>query len=210
MSEYAVRERITQLGRSLFQRRYTSGSSGNISVRLPDGILITPTNACLGELTEDRISKVDWSGNHIAGDRPSKEAFLHLAMYRQRPDDSAIVHLHSTWSVAVSCLADIDPANVLPPITAYYVMRVGKLPLIDYYPPGDVGLAQAVEAKARQAHSLLLANHGPVVAGKSLEAAGAAIEELEETARLYMLLRGLPVRFLTSDQVRQLQERFSE
>ncbi len=208
MSERHIRQRIARLGQSLFLRRYTSGSSGNISVRLPDGILITPTNACLGELTEDRISKVSWNGDHLSGDQPSKEAFLHLAIYRQRPDDSAIVHLHSTWSVAVSCLADIDPSDVLPPITAYYVMRVGRLPLVDYYPPGDPALAQAVEMAAQRAHSLLLANHGPVVSGRNLDAAAAAIEELEETARLYMLLRSQPTRFLTSEQVRALQERF--
>ncbi len=206
MSERDLREQIVQQGKSLFERRYTSGSSGNISVKLPDGILITPTNSSLGRLDADAISKVDWDGNHLAGDKPSKEAFLHLSMYRMRPQEASVVHLHSTWSVAVSCLADIDPQNALPAITAYYVMRVGQLPLVEYYPPGDQTLAAAVERLAATSHSLLLANHGPVVAGKSLDAAVNSIEELEETARLYLLLRDLPTRFLTDAQCQQLRE----
>ncbi len=208
MSERDLREQIVMQGKSLFARRYTSGSSGNISVRLPDGILITPTNSSLGSLDADAISKVDWDGNHLSGEKPSKEAFLHLSMYRMRPREASVVHLHSTWSVAVSCLADIDPANVLPPITAYYVMRVGQLPLVDYYPPGDKTLADAVESLAASAHSLLLANHGPVVAGKSLEAAVNSIEELEETARLYLVLRDLPTRYLTEAQCEELRTLF--
>jgi ribulose-5-phosphate 4-epimerase/fuculose-1-phosphate aldolase len=162
----------------------------------------------LGNLDADAISKVDWQGNHLSGDCPSKEAFLHLSMYRQRSEEQAVVHLHSTWSVAVSCLANVDRENVLPPITAYYVMRVGQLPLIDYYPPGDIKLAEAVESVAQASHSLLLANHGPVVAGKSLQAATDAVEELEETARLFMILRGETARFLTSEQCAELQARF--
>ncbi len=208
MSERFLREQIVTQGKSLFARRYTSGSSGNISVRLPDGILITPTNSSLGSLEADAISKVSWQGEHLAGDLPSKEAFLHLSMYRMRPAEMSVVHLHSTWSVAVSCLSDVDTDNVLPPITAYYVMRVGRLPLVDYFPPGDRDLADAIERLAATSHSLLLANHGPVVAGKSLESAVNAIEELEETARLFMILRGLPTRFLTDDQCQQLQARF--
>lgn len=209
MSERELREQIVAQGKSLFARRYTSGSSGNISVKLPDGILITPTNSSLGSLDADAISKVDWSGNHLAGDTPSKEAFLHLSMYRQRPQEKSVVHLHSTWSVAVSCLADVDPQDVLPPITAYYVMRVGRLPLVEYFPPGDQMLAGAVERLAANASSLLLANHGPVVAGKSLTAAVNAMEELEETARLYMILRQSKTRFLSSEQCQQLRERFA-
>jgi 3-dehydro-4-phosphotetronate decarboxylase len=208
MSERELREEIARHGQSLFGRRYTSGSSGNISVRVPDGILITPTNSSLGSLDADRISKVDWDGNHLSGDRPSKEAFLHLSMYRKRPREAAVVHLHSTWSVAVSCLADLNPQNVLPPITAYYVMRVGQLPLVEYFPPGDPQLATAVENRAEYSSSVLLANHGPVVAGKSLEAAVHSIEELEETARLYLILRNLPTKFLSEDQCQQLRERF--
>lgn len=208
MSEAKLRERIAEHGRSIFERGLTFGSSGNISVRTEDGWLMTPTNVALGRLDPGRLSKLGPDGRHLAGDAPTKEAMLHLAMYRQRPAAQAVVHLHSTHSVAVSCLTDIDPADVLPPITAYYVMRVGKLPLIPYYPPGDTGLADAVGAKAATHSAVLLANHGPVVAGGSLDAAIGAIEELEETARLHLLLQGHRTRFLTAEQVALLRERF--
>jgi ribulose-5-phosphate 4-epimerase/fuculose-1-phosphate aldolase len=208
MSEQRWRERIASLGRSIFARGLTFGSSGNISVRNEDGWLMTPTNVALGDIDPARISKLDSEGRHLSGDAPTKEAMLHLAMYRERPNAAAVLHLHSTHSVAVSALAHIDPNDVLPPITAYYVMRVGRLPLIPYYPPGDQGLAEAVGKQAAKHHALLLANHGPVVAGGSLDAAAAAIEELEETARLYLLLQGHRTRFLTPEQVATLRERY--
>ena len=208
MTEKHLRERIAAYGRSIFTRGLTFGSSGNISVRLPDGMLITPTNSCLGDLDPDRISKLDPQGNLIEGDRPSKEAFLHHSMYRARPTEQAIVHLHSTHSVAVSCLEEIDPANVLPPITAYYVMRVGQLPLVPYFAPGNEQLAEAVERFAKLSHCVLLANHGPVVAGSSLEAAVNSTEELEETAKLFLMLRHEKTRFLNDDQVTDLKQRF--
>lgn len=208
MSEEAIRTQIALHGKSLFERGYGCGSSGNISVRLDDGFLVTPTNSCMGRLDPSRIAKVDLTGAHVSGDEPSKEAFLHLAMYEERPDAGAIVHLHSTHSVAVSCLADIDPADVLPPITAYYVMRVGRLPLVPYYRPGDRTLAEAVRARARDHHAVLLANHGPVVAGKNLNAAVYAAEELEETAKLHLLLRGQKTRFLDTEQVTDLTRAF--
>ncbi|MBB3207262.1 ribulose-5-phosphate 4-epimerase/fuculose-1-phosphate aldolase [Rhodopirellula rubra] len=204
MSERELRERIATQGQSLFDRGLTAGSSGNISVRLPDGMLITPTNSCLGRLDPDRITKIDNVGNVVAGDKPSKEAFLHHSMYQSRPGEQAIVHLHSTHSVAVSCLANIDEQNVLPPITAYYVMRVGTLPLVPYFPPGDMKLAEAVERAAKLSHAVLLSNHGPVVAGGSLESAVNATEELEETAKLFLLLRHETTRFLTPQQVSDL------
>ncbi|HLW28032.1 MAG TPA: 3-oxo-tetronate 4-phosphate decarboxylase [Kiloniellales bacterium] len=207
-TENSLRERIALHGRSLFERGYGCGSSGNISVRLEDGILVTPTNSSMGRLDPARISKLDWEGGLVSGDKPSKEAFLHLAMYQERPEEKAVVHLHSTHSVAVSCLAEIDPEDVLPPITAYYVMRVGKLPLLPYYRPGDMALAEAVRAAARQHRAMLLANHGPVVAGKDLEAAVYAAEELEETARLFLLLRGERTRFLTQEQIADLKTHF--
>jgi ribulose-5-phosphate 4-epimerase/fuculose-1-phosphate aldolase len=208
MSEQRCRERIASLGQSIFARGLTFGSSGNISVRIEDGWLMTPTNVALGDLDPARLSKLDANGRHLSGDAPTKEAMLHLAMYRERPNAAAVLHLHSTHSVAVSALAHIDPNDVLPPITAYYVMRVGRLPLIPYYPPGDQGLAEAVGKQAAKHHALLLANHGPVVAGGSLDAAAAAIEELEETARLYLLLQGHRTRFLTPEQVAALRERY--
>lgn len=208
MSEQELRARIAMHGKSLFDRGLTCGSSGNISVRLPDGILVTPTNSCLGRLDPDRISKLTWNGNVVCGDQPSKEAFLHLSVYRVRDGEQAIVHLHSTHSVAVSCLADIDPHDALPAITAYYLMRVGKLPLVPYYAPGDVALAEAVANAAQNARSMLLANHGPVVSAADLDAAVYATEELEETAKLFLMLRDQPTRFLTAEQQQQIVERY--
>lgn len=208
MSESALREQICELGRSLFERGLTMGSSGNISVRLDAGWLMTPTNACLGRLDPARITRLDAHGRHVDGDAPTKEHFLHMAMYDERPGDGAIVHLHSTYSVAVSCLPDIDAADCIPPLTAYYVMRVGRLPLVPYHMPGDPTLGDAVRGLAGQHSAVLLANHGPVVAGRHLEAAVYATEELEETAKLYLLLRGQNPRCLTPAQVEALRERY--
>jgi ribulose-5-phosphate 4-epimerase/fuculose-1-phosphate aldolase len=208
MSEAKTRDRIATLARSLFARGLTFGSTGNISVRIDDGWLVTPTGTSMGEIDPERIAKLDEQGAWVGGDRPTKESFLHLAMYQQRPKAGAVVHLHSTYSVAVSCLEDIDQDNVLPPITAYYVMRIGRLPLVPYFPPGDVDLAKAVGEMAGNHHAVLLANHGPVVAGASLEDAIYATEELEETARLFLLLRGADTRLLTADEVHVLQDRF--
>lgn len=208
MNERELREQIVEHGRSLYDRGLTPGSSGNISVRLTDGFLITPTNSCLGRLDPEAISRLDSVGNLISGMPPSKEAFLHMAYYRTRINEQAIVHLHSTHSVAVSCLRDIDPENVLPPITAYYVMRVGRLPLVPYFAPGDIQLAEAVALAVRASKGALLANHGPVIGGKDLSNAVYAVEELEETAKLYLLLRHQATQFLTENQVQQLHERF--
>ncbi len=144
----------------------------------------------------------------MASDKPTKESFLHLAVYDQRPGSGAVVHLHATYSVAVSVLADLDPADLLPPITAYYVMRVGKLPLVPFYAPGDMKLAEAVRETASAHHAILLANHGPVVAGSDLSAALDAAEELEETARLFMLLQGQRTRYLTDGQVAGVRAAF--
>ena len=206
--ESRLREEICLHARSLFERGYGCGSSGNISARLADGWLLTPTNSSMGRLDPARLAKLDAQGRHVSGDKPSKEAFLHLAMYEERPEMQAVVHLHATHSVAVSCLADADPEDVLPPITAYYVMRVGKLPLVPYFPPGDRALAEAVREKAREHHAMLLANHGPVVAGKALDAAVYAAEELEETAKLFLLLRGENTRWLSAAEVAELRVRF--
>ena len=208
MTESAARERIAEIGRSLHARGLAHGSAGNISVRLEDGLLITPTNTSMGRLEPEGISKISLDGTLISGDRPSKEAFLHLAMYRERPNDRAIVHLHATHSVAVGCLADVDETDVLPPLTAYYVMQVGRLPLVPYFRPGDRALAEAVGRVAREHHAMLLANHGPVVSGRTLDAATNAIEELEQTARLYLLLDGKKTRPLTAEQVAELRAVF--
>jgi 3-dehydro-4-phosphotetronate decarboxylase len=208
MNETQTRDAMARHGEALYQRRYAHGSSGNISVRIDDGFLITPTNSCLGRLDPARIAKVGFDGKPVSGDKPSKESFLHLAMYQERPSATGIVHLHSTHSVAVSCLCHKDAGDVLPPITAYYVMRIGKLPLLPYYRPGDMALADAVRACARRHHAMLLANHGPVVAGKSLDDAVYNAEELEETARLFLLLDGRKTRFLNTEQIAVLQEAF--
>jgi 3-dehydro-4-phosphotetronate decarboxylase len=204
MSEAKLREAICAIGASIFARGLTAGSSGNISVRTDDGWLMTPTRSSLGRLDPVRLSKLDESGRLVAGDPPTKESFLHRVMYEERAKIGAVVHLHSTYSVAVSCLAEIDPADVLPPITAYYVMRVGRLPLVPYFKPGDLKLAEAVRGFAGKHHAVLLANHGPVVGGADLDAAVNAIEELEETAKLYLLLRGAKTCFLTRAQVAEL------
>ena len=206
MSENSERDSICRLAKSLFDRGLTIGSSGNISVRLADGWLMTPTGSSMGNLDPNEISKLDLNGKLISGKSPTKESFLHIAMYDERPDSGAVVHLHSTHSVAVSCLAGIDKKNVLPPITAYYVMKIGKLPLVPYFPPGDINLAKAVKEMASNHHAVLLANHGPVVAGKTLEDAVYAIEELEETARLFLLLRNMKTQYLNEKQVSALNE----
>ncbi len=207
-TESALRDEIVMLGRSLYDRGLTPGSSGNISVRLDDGWLMTPTNACLGRLDPARLSKLDAAGFPVAGEPPTKESFLHAAMYEERPKAGAVVHLHSTHAVALSCLANVDPNDVLPPITAYYVMRVGRLPLVPFYLPGDRMLAEAVRKLATRHHAVLLANHGPVVAGTTLSNAVYAIEELEETAKLHLLLHGQKVRPLTTAQVAEVMAAF--
>lgn len=205
-AEADLRDAICRTGASLFERGFTHGSTGNISARLPDGgWLMTPTGSSLGTLDPARLSKLDHDGRLIDGDAPTKEAFLHTTMYGARPGSGAVVHLHSLYSVAVSCRADIDHHNCLPPLTAYYAMRIGTLPLVPYYPPGDKALAEAVGKFASDHHAVLLANHGPVVAGNSLSAATDAIEELEATARLFLLLEGRPLRPLTREQVAHLR-----
>ena len=210
-AETKLREEICRIARSIFDRGLTHGSTGNISARLDDGWLLTPTGSSLGSLDPARLSKLDWNGGLISGDKPSKENFLHLAMYEERAKANAhadaVIHLHSTHSVAVSVLEDVNPGDVLPPITAYYVIRVGSLPLVPYFAPGDLQLADAVRRLAGKHHAVLLANHGPVVAGSSLAAAADATEELEETAKLFLLLQGRRIRTLTPEQVQALRAR---
>lgn len=208
MNETKIREQIAAIGKSLYDRGLAHGSAGNISVKLSDGWLMTPTNSCLGRLDPERIARLDAQGKLLSGDKPSKETFLHLAMYRERAAAGAVVHLHSVHAVAVSCLGDLNPDDVFPPVTAYAIMQLGRLALAPYYPPGDEGLAAAVGKLAAKHHAVLLANHGPVVAASSLDAAVNAIEELEQTAKLVLLLRGQPVRTLTAEQVAELGRRF--
>lgn len=206
--EDRLRDELVMLGRSLYDRGLAHGSAGNLSVKLSDGWLMSPTNSCLGRLDPARLSRLDVHGCLVDGDAPSKEAFLHLAMYGERATCGAVVHLHSMHSVAVSCLDGLDPNDVLPPITAYAVMQVGRLALVPYFPPGDPALAEAVRRVASKHHSILLSNHGPVVAGRSLSAAVNAVEELEQTSRLMLLLDGRRTRLLDPAQVEELERRF--
>ncbi len=204
MNEAKLRDEICRFGQSMFNRGLTMGSSGNISVKTKHGWLVTPTNASLGNLDPDRLSLLDQHGKLVSGDAPTKEVPLHTAMYDSVANCGAIVHLHSTHSVAVSLLPDTNPEDALPPLTAYYVMRVGRTALIPYHKPGDPMIGDAIKGLAGKYTSVLLANHGPVMAGKSLEAAVYATEELEETAKLHLITRGLNPRVLTSDQIAAL------
>lgn len=203
-SEAGARAAIVDAARSIFARRLTHGSTGNVSVRVGDRILVTPTGCSLGTVMPGDLSVIGLCGEHLTGPAPSKEAFLHAAVLRARPTATAVVHTHSTYSAAVSCLADLDPADALPPLTAYFVMRVGHLPLLPYHAPGDAALEQLAEATARNHHAMLLRNHGPVVAGGNLGAALDALEELEHTAQLFLLLHGRPTRPLTPEQAMAL------
>lgn len=204
MKETAVRDTIVRLAQSLFQRGYTVGSSGNISARLDDGMLMTPTNSCFGFLDPARLSKLDNSGKLVSGDPPSKEIFLHNAFYETRKSTGAVVHLHSTHATAVSCLPDIDPDDAIPPLTPYVVMRVGRVKLVPYVRPGDPAMGDLIRALDGKYAAVLLANHGPVVSAKDVETAVYASEELEETAKLVLLLRGEKPRRLTGEQIEDL------
>jgi ribulose-5-phosphate 4-epimerase/fuculose-1-phosphate aldolase len=209
MTEADIREQMAQLAASLFARGFSVGSAGNISARVEGGFLITPTNSSLGGLDPRRISRLDADFAHIGGDKPSKEVFMHRAFYLARPEAGAVVHLHSTMATAVACLPDVEPSNPIPPLTPYFVMRVGRtMPLIRYYRPGDPAMEPAIHAAAREARAVLLANHGPVVSGASLLDAVYAAEELEEAAKLFLMLRGTNPRLLTAAQVDELLARF--
>jgi len=202
MTEFETRRLLVYLAASLFQRGFCVGSAGNISVRLDDGYLMTPTNASFGRLDANILSKLDTKFRHVSGEKPSKEVFMHRAFYNARPEVGAVVHLHSTMATAIACLADVDTDNPIPPATPYFVMRVGRrLPLVPYFRPGDPAMEQAIFTEAASARAVLLANHGPVVSGKTLEDAVRIAEELEESATLFMLLRGAPVRLLSAGQI---------
>jgi len=206
--ETRAREEIADFGRMLYQRGLAHGSSGNLSARVPGGLLVTPTNTCLGRLDPARLSKLDLEGRVLSGDPPSKESLLHLALYRARDVSGGIVHLHCTHCVALSCRADLPADDVLPPVTAYHVMRIGQLPRLPFYRPGDPALAAAVGASASLHHAMLLANHGPVVAGRTLAEAVYNAEELEESAKIFLLLEGRATCYLTQAQVAEVAAAF--
>jgi 3-dehydro-4-phosphotetronate decarboxylase len=210
VDERETRVLLSALAASLFARGFSVGSAGNISVRLPDGYLMTPTNSSLGRLDPERLSKLDLDFRHLGGDKPSKEVFMHRAFYQAREDAGAVVHLHSTQATAVSCLPDVDQSNPIPPLTPYFVMRVGRcMPIIPYYRPGDPAMEPAISEAAKNARAVLLANHGPVVAGRTLTDAVYAAEELEEAAKLFLMLRLQSPRLLTSGQVDDLLATFA-
>ena len=206
MSHQSVlREHMVMHGRSLFERGFGVGTSGNLSVRIEGGYLATPTNSCLGRLHPDRLSKLDMEGNHVAGDVPTKELPLHLAVYAARPKAGAVVHLHSTCATAVSCLADVDQAtNCLPPLTAYQAMRFGRLPVVPYFRPGEPEPGRAIAPYAAASRAMLLANHGSLVSEATLDAAVAVAEEVEESCKLFLMLRGSALRTLSTEQLDEL------
>ena len=210
MTEAETRALLVTLAGSLYARGFSVGSAGNISVRLEDGgYLITPTNSCLGRLEAARISRLDAAFRHIGGDKPSKEVFMHRAFYTARAEAGAVVHLHSTMATAVACLPEMDADNPIPPLTPYFVMRVGRrMPVVPYYRPGDPAMEPAIAAAAADARAVLLANHGPVVSGRTLTDAVYAAEELEEAAKLALLLRGASPRLLSGAQVADLLATF--
>jgi ribulose-5-phosphate 4-epimerase/fuculose-1-phosphate aldolase len=206
MNEAETRTLLVELAASLFQRGYSVGSAGNISVKLDDGYLITPTNSCLGRLSPDRLARLDSNFVHVGGDKPSKEVFMHRAFYQARPMAGAVVHLHSTMATAIACLPEPD---ALPLLTPYFVMRIGRsLPVVPYYRPGDPAMEPAIAAEAANVAAVLLANHGPVVSARTLTDAVYAAEELEEAAKLAFVLRGASPRALTPAQVDDLLKTF--
>ncbi|MBE9636498.1 3-oxo-tetronate 4-phosphate decarboxylase [Salipiger mangrovisoli] len=209
MSESKLREQICEMAASMFARGLTGGASGNISARTEDGgLLVSPTGSSFGSLDPARLSRFDAQGTLISGDAPTKEMPLHSAFYETRGKTGAVVHLHSCHAVAWSMMPDIDPENLLPPLTAYAVMRLGKVRLLPFFVPGDPAMGDAVRGLAGKRSAVVLANHGPVVAGKDLEAAVYAMEELEETAKLALLLHGRQPRILTSGQVKKVVDKF--
>ena len=209
MTETQQREAICEIARSLFERGFTHGSTGNISARTEDGgLLVSPTGTSFGRLDPARLSRFDAKGNLVDGDAPTKEMPLHSAFYETRSTAGAVVHLHSTHAVALSMLPDVDPDDFLPPLTPYAIMRLGRVKLLPFYLPGDPAIGAAVRGLAGRRSAVMLANHGPVVAGRDVASAAAAVEELEETSRLALLLRGLNPRMLTTDQIRSVVDRF--
>lgn len=196
-----ARRAIERVAHSIHRRGLTHGRTGNLAVRDGDRVLLTPTGVSLADVDADRLSVVALDGSHLDGPKPTKEAFLHVALLRVRTEANAVVHTHSLHAAAVSCLSDTDPENPIPPLTAYYGMRVGKLRMLPYFAPGDPAATGAVEEAARVTHALLLRNHGPVVAGADLDTALDAVEELEHTAQLFLLTRGLATSPLTSAQL---------
>ncbi|MFC4271286.1 aldolase [Sneathiella chungangensis] len=208
--ENRSREQICEMAKSIYDRGLTGSASGNISLRLSNGqLLVTPTGSSFGRLDPARLTLLNQDFSYSSGDQATKEMALHSAFYETRPGiTGAVVHLHSSHSVALSVLPDIDPENVLPPITAYGIMKLGKVKLLPYFMPGDPAMGDAIRGLAGKRSAVLLAHHGPVVAGKDLEAAVYAMEELEETAKLTLLTHRLQPNLLNDSQVRDIVTKF--
>ena len=204
-TDYEARHTMVAIARIISARSLTHSTTGNVSVRVGDRILITPTGSSLATVEPDDLSGIDENGNHVGGPKPSKEAFVHAAVLRARPQDNAVIHTHSTHAAAVSCLDGLDSADALPAFTAYFAMRVGKVPLLAYHAPGDQALGPIVQTAAVGNRALLLSHHGPIVAGVTLDSALECLEELEENAKLYFLLAGYPTRPLSPEQVAALR-----
>ncbi|MEM1353213.1 MAG: aldolase [Pseudomonadota bacterium] len=209
-TEARLREQICLLAKSIFDRGLTGGSTGNISARTEDGgLLVSPTGTSFGRLDPARLSRFDASGQQVGGDAPTKEMPLHSAFYDTRSTAGAVVHLHSCHSVALSMMPDVDADCFLPPLTPYGIMKLGRVKLLPFFLPGDPAMGEAVRGLAGKRSAVMLANHGPVVTGKDVEAACNAVEELEDTARLALLTRGMHPRMLTPEQVTQIVTRFN-
>lgn len=203
--ETQLRNDLVRVGHILFERGLTNGSAGNMSVALDDGTFIaTPTGSSLGQLNIEDLSKIDAKGLLISGAKPTKEVPFHLALYQANPEVKAIIHLHSTYSTAYACLAGLDPANAICPMTPYIVMRLGKVILLPYHKPGSVEIANDLSKVAAGHKAFLLANHGMIVGGKSMTDALNNAEELEESCKLYFLTKGLNVKHLTKDEIDEL------
>ena len=210
MRDTMLREQLCLLAKSMFDRGLTGGSTGNISARTEDGgLLVSPTGTSFGRLDPGRLSRFNVNGALIGGDEPTKEMSLHKAFYETRGSAGAVVHLHSCHSVALSMLPDANEEHFLPPLTPYSIMQLGRVKLLPFFMPGDPAMAEAVRGLAGKRSAVMLANHGPVVAGKDVEAACNAIEELEDTARLAMMVRGMNARGLSDDEVRAVVTRFN-
>jgi ribulose-5-phosphate 4-epimerase/fuculose-1-phosphate aldolase len=211
--EHALRDEICRVGRSLFDRGYVHATAGNISARLDDGgFLITPTDACLGSLDPAALARIDPTGQQSGGARASKTLALHRCIYASDGDAGCVIHTHSTHLVALSLIGGAAPGEFLPPITPYFVMKVGRVPLLPYHRPGDPAVAGYVEEAMRQSQqrgapirAVMLARLGPQVWHRTPAAAMAVLEELEETARLWLLARPTP---LDAPQIEELRQTF--
>ena len=205
----SVLEQLCDVAGSLFERGYAHGSTGNISVRFGEEVWVTPTGQSLRRLAPERLARLDMGGQRLNENQPSKEHPFHTAIYRRRPEARAVVHLHSTYAVALSCLEAFKGDESLAPLTPYYYMRVAPLAVLPYFRPGSPGLAEAIERVAAEHHSMLLRNHGLICAGASLSEAADRAEELEQTARLHFFLRDQQTRPLTPTDVQDLLDTFN-